>query len=334
MRPFGLTADGRTVHLAHLSWPGGLEVGVLDYGAILHRLRFPAAQGMRDAILSYATLADYERDSAYIGAGVGRVANRIAGGRFPLDGRELQVSVNEPPNTLHGGKVGFNKRLWRFEEVAADGRSLRLVYASPDGEEGFPGAATAEVRLALVAADTLEIGYGATVSAPGPLALTHHLYFNLSGRPGSTILDHQLAISAAAYTPVGLWQIPTGEIASVAGTPLDFREGRRIGPVLDHADPQLALGGGGLDLNWVLDRGADPALALTGPDGARLELTTDQPGVQVYSGQKLQAPFVRHGALAVEPQDFPDAVNQPGFPPVILRPGETYRRTSRYRLRA
>ncbi len=334
VRAFGLAADGRPVHAVTLAWPGGLEAEVLDYGAILHRLRFPAAEGMRDATLRRPRLEDYERDTAYVGAVVGRVANRIAGGRFPLDGRDVRVSANEGSNTLHGGRVGFNKRSWRFETVAADGRSLRLVYDSPDGEEGFPGLARVEVRFALVAADNLEIGYGATASAPTPLALSHHLYFNLSGREGSTILDHRLQIAAQRFTPVGEGQIPTGEVAPVGGTPFDLREARRIGEVVEGSDPQIALGGGGLDLNWALDPGAHPGLVLTATDGARLELATDQPGVQVYSGQKLPSPFVRHGALAVEPQDFPDAVNHPNFPSVILRPGETYRRTSRYRLRA
>lgn len=333
VRAFGLTADGRPVHAATLAWPEGLEVEVLDYGAIVRRLRFPAAEGMRDAVLSRDALEDYERDTAYVGALVGRVANRIAAGRFPLDGREVQVSVNEPPNTLHGSRAGFNARCWRFEDVAADGRSLRLLYDSPDGEEGFPGAARVEARFALVAAHTLEIGYLATTSAPTPLNLSHHLYFNLSAQPGATILDHRLQIAAGAFTPVGPGLIPTGRIAAVDGTPFDFRGGRRIGEVLELSDPQLQLGGG-IDLNWALDRDAHPALTLTAPDGARLELATDQPGVQVYSGHKLEPPFARHQAMAVEPQGFPDAVNHPDFPPVMLRPGDTYRRTSRYRIRA
>ena len=331
MRAFGLTADGHAVHAATLGWKGGLEVEVLDYGAIVHRLAFPTLGGLRQAVLAYTTLGDYERDTAYVGALVGRVANRIALGRFPLDGREVQASVNEPPNTLHGGKVGFNKRMWRFEEITEEG--VTLAYRSPAGEEGFPGGLDVRAHFSLPAADTLQIDYEATTDAPTPVNLSHHLYFNLHGDPASTILDHRLTLAAARFTPVGEGLIPTGEVASVAGTPFDLRAGTQVGEVLAHDDPQLRLGGG-VDLNWALDTGAEPALTLRAPDGATLAISTDQLGMQIYSGQKLEPPFIRHGALAIEPQGFPDAVNQPSFPNAILRPGETYRRSSRYRLTA
>ena len=333
MRAFGVTADGRTVHAATLAWDGGLEVEVLNYGAIVRRLAFPTADGRRQAVLAYATLEDYERDTAYVGALVGRVANRIGRGLFPLDGRDVQVSVNEPPNTLHGGKLGFNKRVWRFEAVADDLRSLTLAYGSPDGEEGFPGALQVLARFSLPEPETLQIDYSATAEAPTAVNLSHHLYFNLLGDPAATILDHRLTLAASHYTPVGAGLIPTGEIAPVGGTPFDLRAGAVISEVLAHHDPQLTLGGG-MDLNWALDASAAPALELRAPDGATLAIFTDQPGLQVYSGQKLEPPFVRHGALAIEPQGFPDAVNHPGFPGAVLRPGETYRRSSRYRLTA
>ena len=332
MRVFGLTADGHAIQAASLDWPGGLSVEILSYGAIVRRMSFPTRQGgRRDVILQLETLEDYERDTAYVGVLVGRVANRIAGGRFRLDGRDVQISVNEPPNTLHGGKRGFNTRIWRFEEVAADGRSLALAYDSPAGEDGFPGAVQVKARFSLADADTLVIDYEATADAPTPVALTHHLYFNLLGERTADILEHRLQIAADRYTTVDAGLIPTGAITPVQGTPFDLREDVRVGDMLDRSDPQLSFGGG-VDLNWVLSPQATPALSLTAPDGARLQLGTDQPGVQIYSGQKLEPPFIKHGALAIEPQDFPDAVNHPEFPDTILRPGQTYRRRSAYRL--
>ncbi len=333
MRPFGLTADGHVVHAVALAWPGGLEVEVLDYGAIVRRLGFPTAAGMRQAILGYDSLKDYERDTAYLGALVGRVANRIAGGRFTLDGRDVQLSVNEPPNTLHGGKVGFNKRLWRFEDRSKDDLAVSLSYASPEGEEGFPGTANVRVTFSLVAADTLQIEYSATASAATPVNLSQHLYFNLLGDRAATILDHTLQIQADRYTPVGAGLIPTGAVAAVADTPFDLRQSRPVGEVLEQGAATFAPAGG-LDYNWALDRSAATALTLQAPDGASLGITTDQAGMQVYSGQRLPAPFVQHGGMAIEPQAFPDAVNHPDFPDTILRPGQTYRRRSRYRLHA
>ena len=332
MRAFGLTADGRAIHAATLDWPGGLSVEVLNYGGVVRRLSFPTPQGARrDAILHLDTLEDYERDTAYIGALVGRVANRIADGRFTLDGRQVQISVNEPPNTLHGGARGFNSRLWRFEDAAPDGLALALAYDSPAGEEGFPGAVQVRVRFSLAAADTLVIDYEATADSPTPIALTHHLYFNLLGERAADILEHRLQVAADGYTAVGPGLIPTGSVAPVQATPFDLREEVRLAAILDRSDPQLTFGEG-VDLNWALRPHAAPALSVTAPDGARLQLATDQPGVQIYSGQKLQPPFVKYGGLAIEPQDFPDAVNHPGFPDTIVRPGQTYRRRSVYRL--
>ncbi len=333
MRTFGVTADGRTIHAATLSWPGGLDVQLIEYGAVVHRLGFPTPAGQRQAILGLDALADYERDTKNVGACVGRFANRIAGGRFELDGREVQVSVNEPPNMLHGGKVGFNKRIWQIVDEAPDGRAATLAYRSPEGEEGFPGTVEVRASFALTAADTLQIAYEATADAPTPVNLSHHIYFNLLGERDATILDHRLTIAADGFTPVGAGLIPTGAIAPVAGTPFDLRKGERLADVLAQHDPQLTLGEG-VDLNWALTSGAEPALTLQAPNGATLRMSTDQPGMQVYTGQALQAPFVAHGGLALEPQGFPDAVNHPGFPTAILRPGQTYRRRSLYRFEA
>lgn len=333
MRAFGVTAEGRTIHAATLSWPGGLEVQLIEYGAIVRRLGFPTPAGQRQAILGLDSLADYERDTKNVGACVGRFANRIAGGRFELDGREVRLSVNEPPNTLHGGKVGFNKRAWTIVEEAPDGRSATLAYRSPAGEEGFPGTLDVQACFTLTAVDTLQIAYAATTDAPTPVNLSHHIYFNLLGERSATILDHRLTIAADGFTPVGAGLIPTGAISPVAGTPFDLRAGERLADVLARHDPQLALGDG-VDLNWALTPGAEPALRLQAPDGAVLRITTDQPGMQVYTGQALPAPFVAHGGLALEPQGFPDAVNHPGFPDAILRAGQTYSRRSLYRFSA
>ncbi len=333
MRAFGVTADGVTIHSATLAWPGGLEVQLIEYGAIVHRLGFPTPGGLRQAILGFDALDDYERDTKDVGACVGRFANRIAGGRFELDGRQVQLSVNEPPNTLHGGKVGFNKRIWKIVEEREGGHSATLAYRSPDGEEGFPGTLEVRATFTLTAADTLQIAYEATADAPTPVNLSHHIYFNLIGERTATILDHRLTIAADGFTPVGPGLIPTGAVAPVAGTPFDLRKGERLSDVLARSDPQLTLGDG-VDLNWALAPAAEPALTLQAPDGATLRIITDQPGMQVYTGQALQAPFVAHGGLALEPQGFPDAVNHPGFPNAILRPGQTYRRRSLYRFTA
>jgi aldose 1-epimerase len=334
VRVFGQTSGGQPVRATTLSWDDGIEVEVLEFGAIVHALRYPVAgEGRRDAILSLDTLADYEADDRYIGQCVGRVANRIAGGRFALDGQTVRLSVNEPPNTLHGGWVGFGKRLWRFDEDACDARQAALIYVSPDGEEGFPATLIVRCVFAVTGLDTLEIAYAATAEAPTAVNLSHHLYFNLLGERTADILDHTVQIAADSVTPVGAGLIPTGEIASVANGALDLRAGARVRDVLARGGPQMALAGG-LDFNWALTRGAAPAVRLTCPDGARLEIETDQPGLQVYSGQKLTPPFVPHGAVVFEPQGFPDAVNHGDFPSQILHPGETYRRTSRYRLTA
>ncbi len=328
---FGVTADGHSVHAVQLAWPSGLEVQILEFGAIVRRLGFPAPEGLRQAILSYETLADYERDTAYLGALVGRFANRIAGGRFPLDGREVQVSVNELPNTLHGGVKGFNKRIWRIEDADPEGLTATLAYLSPDGEEGFPGDIDVRATYTLTAADILQIDYFATTDAPTPVNLSQHLYFNLLGDRDSKIMDYDLTVAAEYYTPVVEGLIPSGELAGVAGTPFDLRGGSKLSDVLARQNPQIAMAGG-LDFNWALVAGATPAVELRAPDGARLRLSTDQPGMQIYSGQGLKPPFAQHGALVLEPQGFPDAMNHPDFPDAILRPGQTYRRRSVYRL--
>ena len=336
---FGRLADGREVRIARLARPEGLAVEVMEYGATIRSITVPTATGAVQAILGYGVLADYEAGSAYIGPLVGRCANRIAGAQFALDGNTFRLTANEGPNTLHGGARGFDKRLWTFaapadpEGPAVTLPAVTLVYVSPDGEEGFPGRVEVRARYALIDAQTLEIAYEATTDAPTALNLSQHLYFNLSGRPGGDVLDHTLRVAGDAITPTGPGLIPTGEIMAVEDTPFDLRSPRRIGEVLAQAHPQLTLAKG-LDHNWALSEGAGPALDLHDPgSGLTLSIETDQPGLQVYSGQGLTAPFVKHGAMVFEPQGYPDAPNHPGFPSVFLRPGETYRRRSTYRFR-
>lgn len=332
LKPFGTLGDGRPVQVATLSRPGGLTVEVLDYGAIVRRLCVPTPSGPIETVLGFADIADYEADAGYQGAVVGRFANRIAGARFVIDGEVFRVTANEGANCLHGGRPGFDKRLWRFEEVTET--SAVLSYRSPKGEEGFPGALAAFVRLALTADDALEIVWQARSTRPTPVNLTHHLYFNLSGRRGGDVLEHELRIKASAMTPVRPDLIPTGALAPVEGTPFDLRAGRAIGALIGQPDPQLAFGGG-IDHNWVLDEGPGPQVQLRSPEtGLSLSIDTDQPGVQVYSGQGLKAPFAPYAGLALEPQTFPDAMNQPGFPDPVLRPEELYRRRATYRFQS
>ncbi len=330
-RPVGVRRDGRPVHAWTLAAAGGLESEVWDHGALLKSLTCPLADGRRvETTQAPPDLAGVEADTAYHGVVVGRVANRISGAAFTLDGRRHALPPNEGRNLLHSGAAGWSRALWRFTEN--DPLRCALELTSPDGEGGFPGEVRARVTMSLPQPDTLEIAWEAEASAPTPVAMTHHLYFNLSGGAEPTIRDHTLRIAADGFTPVGEGLIPTGEVVPVAGTPFDLRAPRRIADVVAHDDPQLALGGGGLDLNWALSSAAAEALTLRSPaSGLSLHLATDQPGMQVFTGQTLPVPF---SAVALEPQDFPDAVNRPAFPSAIVRPGAPHRRVARYRFEA
>lgn len=329
----GVRRDGQAVHAHGLAWPDGIAAEVWSLGARLASLTVPLRDGRRVEVLQTpADFAVVEGDTGYHGVVVGRVANRIAGARFRLDGREHRLTPNEGRNLLHSGAAGWSRRVWRFTEARE--RRCALELRSPVGEGGFPGAVLARVSFALTAPDALEIAWDAQVSAPTPIAMTHHLYFNLSGGAEPDIRNHDLQVAAPAYTPVNDEMIPTGELVRTAGTPFDFSRPRRLGEVLGVRDPQLTQAGG-LDHTFVLEPRAPEAVRLRAPvSGLSLNMATDQPGVQVYTGQHLAAPFRPFGALALEPQAFPDAVNCPGFPPVIVRPGEPYRRFARYRFEA
>jgi aldose 1-epimerase len=331
MRSFGLLEDGRSVEAINLGEPGGLNVEVLTYGAILRRLSFPVRGVRRDLILFFDRLEHYERDRAYVGPIVGRFGNRIARGQFTLDGKTHQVTTNEGANHLHGGALGFGKQVWRVLDVTNDHRVL-LGLLSPAGEEGYPGNVEASIEL-LVSHDTLSIRLGARSDAPTPINLTYHPYFNVTGDIRAPATDMRLRIPADHYLPVGPGLIPTGEIAPVSGTTFDFRLSRRLAPPPPDSLPQLELGGG-YDQCWVLSPDADCSCALSSPNRAcTLRMRGSGPGLQFYNGQFLARthPLLGNGVI-LEPQGLPDAPNHPAFPNSILRPGESYRATIEYQI--
>ncbi len=334
---FDTLSGGRHVQMATLSWPGGaggLRVDILDFGATVHRIVAEGENGPVDCVVGCKTLSDYEQAN-YLGPVVGRCANRIDGATFRIDGETFHVAANEGANCLHGGPQGFDKRLWRFQSPSApEERRVSLIYVSDDGEEGFPGRVEVRAVYELTGPDTLLVTYEARTDRPTPVNLSQHMYFNLSGDPRSDILDHTLKIAADAITPVQPDLIPTGELMPVARTPFDLRAPRRIGDALAEAHPQLDITKG-FDHNWALNPDAEAALELHSPgSGLTLTIKTDQVGMQVYSGQGLEAPLFKHAGIVFEPQGFPDAVNQPGFPDVVLRPGQVYRHRSSYRFAA
>jgi aldose 1-epimerase len=329
IRDFGRLADGRSVEAISLGEPEGLQLQVLTYGAILHRLTWPVRGQRRDLILYFDTLGAYEQDRSYVGPVVGRFGNRIARGRFMLDGQAHQVTTNEGANHLHGGALGFSKRLWQVREHTA-GQRVLLGLHSPAGEEGYPGNLDATIDLQ-VTRDTLRILLGARSDAATPVNLTYHPYFNLTGNLRGPATGQRLRIPADHYLPVGPGLIPTGELAPVAGTTFDFRSARPLAPPPADSDPQLTLGGG-YDHCWVLSPDADCACELS-TDDCTLTMRGSGPGLQFYNGQFLSRshPDLGNGVI-LEPQGLPDSPNQPSFPSSILRPGEQYRAEIEYRL--
>ncbi len=341
-QPFGKTAGGDEVGLFTLSRPSAPTVKVTNLGGYVISIVAPDRSGRRqDVTLGYADLAGYLTDRAFFGCLVGRYANRIAKARFSLDGKSFALAANNGPNHLHGGPKGFHRHLWAANVVnGPEGDALELSYVSRDGEEGYPGTLTSKVVYSL-RADGLVIDYTATTDAPTVVNLTNHAYFNLAGE--GDVLGHELQVEADAYTPVDTTLIPTGERRPVAGTPFDFRKPAPIGGRIDAADDQLKAGGG-YDHNFVL-RGAAGELRLAArvvepKSGRVLEMLTTEPGVQFYSGNFLDGTIVgrsgkgyaRRSGFCLEAQHFPDSPNQPGFPSAVLRPGQTYRQTTVYRL--
>ncbi|WP_018259704.1 aldose epimerase family protein [Methylobacterium sp. WSM2598] len=345
-RPFGILPDGRTVDEVTLT-NGRLTARILAYGAILRGLDVPDRDGApADVVLGFPDLAGYLDRPSYFGASVGRYANRIRGGRFSLDGRSYALATNDGPNALHGGVQGFNRRLWEITAIrGGEGPAATLRYVSPDGEEGYPGTLTVTATYRLEGPDTLSIAYAATTDRPTIVNLTNHSFFNLAGEgAGRPILDHVLTIPADTYTPVDPTQIPTGEFAPVADTPFDFRAPTAIGSrIRDGRHPQIRRGRG-YDHNFVLgtapSQAARPAARLEERGSGRvLDLLTNQPGLQLYTGNFLDGTAIGKSGLAyrqsdgvaLEPQLFPDTPNQPVFGSARLDPGATYRCLIAYR---
>jgi aldose 1-epimerase len=335
---FGMTPDGKSVSLYTLRNAAGMEAKITNYGGIIVSLRVPDRNGkFDDVVLGYDSLSHYLKETPYFGALIGRYGNRIGKGQFTLNGKAYQLTVNNGANHLHGGKTGFDKVVWNAEQVTTpDGPGLVLTYVSKDGEEGYPGTMRASVTYTLKAANELVIDFSATTDQPTIVNLTAHSYFNLAGATsGKNILDHVMMIDADRYTPVDSGLITTGELKDVTGTPMDFRTPTAIGARIG-ADPQLHLGPGGYDHNWVLKSGgkslAVNARVVEATTGRVLEVLSDQPGVQFYSGNFLDGTLIgkggvkyefRHG-FCLEPQHFPDSPNKPEFPTVRLDPGQKY----------
>jgi aldose 1-epimerase len=296
-------------------------------------------------VLGFDTLAPYLAGTPYFGATIGRYANRIAGARFVLDGREHKLHANDGRNHLHGGAVGFDKVVWTARP-SQDGRSAAVAfsYVSADGEEGYPGELSVETMYRL-SGDRLSIAYRATTTKPTPVNLTHHSYFNLSGEALRGVTEHDLRIDAERFAPIDAELIPTGELHPVEDTPFDFRTPHTIGARIDDDDEQLRLGGG-YDHTFVLNKSAPGELTraavVSDPDSGRvMEVWTTEPGLQVYSGNALDGsligphgPFVRRSGLCLEPQHFPNSPNEPHFPSTILRPGREYRSCTELRFAA
>ena len=339
---FGKTKDGQPVELYTLTSDNGLSMKVMTYGGIVTEMNVPDRKGnTANVTLGFDSLAKYEAGHPYFGAITGRVANRIAKGRFTLDGKQYNVPVNNGPNALHGGIVGFDKRVWRATpSTGGDGAKLVLAYTSADMEEGYPGKLDCEVTYTLTPDDEWRIDYKARTDEPTIVNLTNHAYWNLHGEAsGRTILDHELMLSADKYTPVDNTLIPTGELKDVEGTPFDFTRPKPVGKDITQTggDPS------GYDHNFVLNgKTGDMKLCARlrdGESGRQMEIRTTEPGVQFYTGNFLDGklvgkggmPYVKHYALCLETQHFPDSVNQPSFPSVVLRPGETFTSTTIHR---
>lgn len=335
---YGTLPDGREVRIYTLTNKNGMVAQVTEYGAILTSLLVPDRDGkVKDVTHGYDDLAGWQTNESYFGATVGRFGNRIAKGQFTLDGNHYQLATNNEPGGipchLHGGLVGFDKKLWQGEQIEG---GVKLHYTSPDGEEGYPGELRVTVTYTLTDDNELMWKAEATTTQATPVNLVHHSYWNLSGDPTTSINDHLLMLNAPFYLPTDAGLIPTGEVRSVANTPMDFRELSVIGQQLDESFEPLAFGSG-YDQAWVLT-GTGMRLAARVEDpktGRTLELLTDQPAVQFYGGNFLDGvtpgkegiAYPRRSGLCLETQRFPDGPNKSHFPNCILHPGETYRHT-------
>lgn len=326
--PFGKTPDGQAVEIYTLSNAAGLEARIMTYGAIVVSLKTPDKAGkLADVLLGFDSLNGYLGEHPYFGAIVGRYGNRIANGKFSLNGKTYKLATNNGPNALHGGLRGFDKRVWTAQPSTD---SLTLRYTSAAGEEGYPGKLDVQVTYTLTPASELRIDYRAVASEDTVANLTNHAYFNLSGEP--TILNHLVKIDADRFTPVNSGLIPTGELRPVAGTPFDFRQPTAVGARINDQDQQLVYGKG-YDHNWVLNGAAGtlrPVITLESPQSGRvLTISTTEPGVQFYTGNFLDGSltgkggrkYIQRSGLCFETQHFPDSPNQPNFPSAVIKKG-------------
>jgi aldose 1-epimerase len=341
---FGKLEDGSQAFLYSIKNNSGMKVNIINYGATVTNVFAPDKEGkFDDVVLGYDSLDGYVKDKVYLGAIVGRYGNRIANGKFSLNGKEYPLAKNNGENHLHGGPKGFHKVLWNAESVKNDSNeSLKLKYLSKDGEEGYPGTLELTVTYTLTDANELKIDYEGKTDKPTILNPTNHSYFNLSGDFTKTILDHELQLNADRFTPVNQNQIPTGELRDVENTPFDFRKLTPVGLHINDKDEQLQYGSG-YDHNWVLNnfngKVREIALLYHSKTGRYMEVLSDQPGVQFYSGNFLDGSFVgkngliynKRTALCLETQHFPDSPNKLHFPSVTLRPSEIYRQTTVYK---
>lgn len=343
VEPFGKTADGKPVDQFVLTAPNGMEAHIITRGATLRSFVMPDKDGNKhDVLLGFDDVAGYESDgNQYFGCTVGRVCNRIGGASFAIDGQQYQLFANDGENTLHGGNgKSFDKVVWKGNPLQVDdGVGAEFTYFSPDGEEGFPGNLHVTVRYVLTDDGALVISYKATTDMMTPVNLTNHAYFNLSGHGAATVLDHELMIDADSYTPTDNGLIPTGEIATVEGTPLDFRKFTAIGSRIDPLTDTPAIG---YDHNYVLSTPAGSirkVAVLRHPgNGRSVTVETDQPGLQFYSGNFLKGQAGKDGktyayrsAVCLEAQHFPDSVHHENFPSIMLVPGNAYKQTTIYR---
>jgi aldose 1-epimerase len=336
--PFG-SVDGKPVERFTLTNANGIELKAIGYGGIITSLRVPDRTGkIDDIVLGFDKLDGYLKDHPFFGALIGRYGNRIGKGQFTLDGKTYKLATNNGPNHLHGGVKGFDKVLWAVEPVAGQ-NALAFTYTSKDGEEGYPGNLRVRVTYTLNDKNELIVDYRATTDKATVVNLTQHSYFNLAGQASGDILGHELTLYADRYTPVDDTLIPTGEVASVAGTPFDFRKSTAIGTRINNDNPQLKAGKG-YDHNWVLTRkgtGLQPAAHVVEPKtGRTLDISTTEPAIQFYAGNFLDGTLTGKGGavykhrtgFCLETQHYPDSPNKPKFPTTTLRPGAEYHTTT------
>jgi len=336
-KPFG-SFEGNPVTEYTMTNANGVQVGIINYGGTITKIITPDKNGlMGDVVLGYDSLSGFlQRGNPFFGALIGRYGNRIANAKFSLAGKEYKLFANDNGNSLHGGRKGYDKVLWNIEKLQGDS-SLKLTYLSKDGEEGYPGNLNIEVVYSLSSDNSLMIDYTATTDKATPVNLTNHCYFNLSAGKDSTVLNHELMLNADKYTPVNDKLIPTGVIAPVKGTPMDFTTSKKIGKDIDSVK-------GGYDHNWVINKNGNSlekvATVFEPNSGRYMEVLTTQPGIQFYTGNFLNGSlrntkngqkYIKHGSICLETQHFPDSPNQPSFPSTILKPGETYKYTTVYK---